>query len=244
MCRPAAFSWSGHPRVKGSGVTDFYLTSGETTLLLPLNPQEVRVGSGARMQAFSVLDQGEFAFPRGNTPARVVFEGFFPGVTRQADPWFKEWRPPLEYVAVLGQWKANGSVVTLLVTESRVTGWDLYIERFDTTERGGHGDISFELELVEARQLRILTDAEEAEAAAQAEAAAFSLAAEPPRPATHLVTEEDAAFGDGWLGAIAKRHYGAWEEWATIYEANIDAIQAEVGPDSNIPAVGLELVLP
>jgi nucleoid-associated protein YgaU len=233
---------------------DVYLASGETTILLPITPERFQVQTAARTQTLDRIGLGEAVFPRGNLAARISFDCFLPGEDRQNDPWVKAWRHPLEIVAILGQWKANGDVVRLLVTESQITGWDLFIERFDREESGGWGDVKYTLGLVEATTLRILTDAEEAaEAAAAAAQAAGGVAdtgapadrSEPERPASYTVTEDDAANGDSWLWLIARRFYGDGDRWADLWFANESAIEAVTGtPDSNVPAVGVELVLP
>ncbi|HXI14759.1 MAG TPA: hypothetical protein VNM48_00210 [Chloroflexota bacterium] len=226
---------------------DFYVyePSGPT-LHLPLNPEQVSITSGARMQSFSVLDLGEVAIPRGNTPARISFDTLLPGRARQSDAWFKGWRDPLEYVAVLGRWKANGTRVRLLVTGTQIGsvgpegpfGWELFIEAFDHTERGGHGDVSCSLSFVEAKTIRVLTDQEAATAGGIGPGLERPL---PPKLVSWTVTEADIALGDGWLGGSAKRVYGTWERWSDIYFANQDVI----GPDSGVPApAGTELVTP
>jgi LysM repeat protein len=219
---------------------DFYLSSGDEVLHLPVNPEELSIQSGAKVQTVSVLDLGDIALPRGNTPARVTFDCFFPGAARQSDPWWRApWRPPLEYVAVLGQWKANHARVRLLVTDSQVSGWDLVIEQFDRTERGGAGDIYYSLAMIEARELRVLTD-QEVLAQAQAAGADVGLAAlgasrsEPERPATWTVAPGQT------LWEIARRAYGDGGRWRDVWQANLDLI----GPNPDSITAGMELALP
>ena len=235
-------------------MTDIYLLNGETTLRLPVAPEELPVETAAQFQTWNILGRGEVVRPRGNAAARWSIECFLPGAARAEDPWWAEWRPPLEIVAVLGQWKANGAVVRCLVTDgSQVSGWDAYLEQFRRIEAGGHGDLRYVLTFIEARSLRVLTDEEEAAeaslasllAAQEATALEAALPMEPARPATYVVTEDDAANGDSWLGVIARRFYGDAERWSDLYWSNDAAIQGVTGtPDSNVPAVGAELVLP
>src|SRR5690349_20672396 len=106
---------------------EFYIiASGSDALKLPVNPPENQITAAVRTVSFTSIEEGEFSFGRGRTPARFTFESFFPGVGRQGDPLWPDWRHPLEYVAILGQWMdpRNRIPIQLLITDSEVTGWD------------------------------------------------------------------------------------------------------------------------
>jgi LysM domain len=222
---------------------EFYLTGAGETLKLPVNPPEVQIDSQVRTLSFASIDLGEFSMARGNLPARFSFESFFPGVDRQGDPLFPDWRHPLDYVAILGQWKANATTLQLLVTESEITGWSCYIEAFNRRDpTGAHGDVWYTLNLVEKRDLRLYTEAElaiiarEQDEAAAAAASAIALQRAPiDRPQTYTTGEGET------LWELARRFYDDGARWADIWRANLEVL----GADPNPPITpGTELRLP
>ena len=205
----------------------------ETGLHFPLDPERTRTRSESNAQQFTPLEGGPVRFPRGNQPARISFQSMFPGEGRQGEPWAKDWRHPLEYVAVIRQWQANNTPVTLLVTESEITGWDVFVESIETEISGGWGDVPFTIEFSTLKPVRLLTEAEQAAEAAAALTGALGEATAPPA-ATHVVVEGES------LWEIARKEYGDGTLWESIYAANAELI----GPDWDAIFPGMELVLP
>jgi hypothetical protein len=229
---------------------EFYLiASGGDALKLPVNPPEAQITAAIRTVGFTSIEEGEFTFGRGRVPARFSFESFFPGVGRQPpegsepNPLWPDWRHPLEYVAIIGQWMdpRNKIPLQLLITDSEVTGWDCFIESFDRRDpTGGHGDVWYTLTLIERREMRLYTQAElvaaqQAAAAGDAVTAAVVQRTEIARPDTYVTREGDTFW------EIAKRFYDDGDKWADIWQSNLE----DTGADPNPPITpGTTLRLP
>lgn len=210
----------------------FYLMGDGETLTLPINPPEVQIQSSVVTRTISSITLGELPYMRGNQAARFSFESFFPGVDRQTDPLFPDWRHPLEYVAILGQWKANGTTLQLLVTDSEITGWSCFIESFDRRDpTGAWGDVWYSLSLTEKRELRVYTEAELATiSAARSEAAAVPGASPQSerspiqRPETYTTVDGDT------LWEVARHFYDDGGRWADIWQTNLEVLGADPNP--------------
>lgn len=205
------------------------------TLILPLNPQEIVAQTGARVETISVIQLGEIRLPRGVVPARLSWEGIFPGEARRNMPFVRSWRPPGELLDILQAWRNNHTRVRLLVTETPIS-LDVYLESLEHRWSGGYGDCRYQVEWVAARELRIYTEAEWQARGAGASGTTTAPAPRPvpPPPATYQVKPGDS------LWAIAKRALGDGSRWREIYEANRDVI----GPDPNVIQVGMTLRIP
>lgn len=214
---------------------DFYLSSADgRRLQFPLPPERISIQTDARLQSFAVIELGELALPRGQQPARISWEGRFPGAPRQGLPFVANWRSPQELIADLGAWRAFGARLRLLVTETPIN-LDVYIATFETSWGGGYGDCEYRLSLTEARAMRIYTDAEWRGGAAVATTAGQAAARPaPPPPRTYTVQPGDT------LWAIAKRTLGDGSRWRELYQANQDVI----GADPNKISPGQTLRVP
>lgn len=213
---------------------EFYLTGQDgRALQLPINPDRVTAQTGSRMQTFEVIQLGEIRLPRGTVPARLSWEGIFPGAARKNLPFVRAWRPPNELVDILQRWRDQGTRVRLLVTETPLN-LDIYIETFEHSWSGGYGDCQYRIELVQARDLRIYTDAEWQQMVAAGFTPAAPSRPTPPPPRTYTVRPGDS------LWAIAKRTLGDGSRWKEIWETNKDII----GPDPNLIRVGVTLRIP
>ncbi len=213
---------------------DFYLTAPSGARLhFPVNPERVTAQTGARMQTFDILELGELRLPRGKEPARISWDGLFPGAARAALPFVRSWRPPQELVAELQAFRDRGERVGLLVTETPLN-LDVYVETFEHAWGGAYGDCNYRLQLVQARDLAVYTDAEwHARKAAQPQADRASRPAPPP-PKSYIVRSGDT------LWAIAKRTLGDGSCWRELHEAN----RGVIGPDANLIRPGQVLRIP
>lgn len=213
---------------------EFWILGSDRSIILPLNPNQITAQTGSRMETVDVIDLGEIRLPRGKAPARLSWEGVFPGQARQGLPFVRGWRQPGELLDILQWWRDHNTRVRLIVTETPLN-LDVYLESLEHTWSGGYGDCQYRIELVQARDLRIYTDAEwQAQAGGSAPMAAAPPRPAPPPPATYQVKPGDS------LWAIAKRMLGDGSRWREIYEANADVI----GPDPNIIQVGVSLRIP
>lgn len=204
---------------------DFYLTASDGSRIhLPVPPERITAQTGSRMQTFEVISLGEINIPRGIVPTRFRWESFLPGAVRRHTIFVTDWRAPKEIVERLSLWRTQNAKIRLLVTETPVNH-DVYISTFEHTWGGGYGDAQYSIELVEARQLAILTEAEQPAATGTAVVAAtVATRPAPAPPKTYTVKPGDT------LWAIAKQALGDGSRCREIHTNNIDVI----GQDMNL----------
>lgn len=208
---------------------DFYLTDPSgASLHFPLNPERVTATTAARIQNYDSIQLGEFALPRGSTPVRFYWDGIFPGETRKDTFLVKSWRDPKAIAGDLSGWRDTGTKLKLLVTETPINH-DVYIQSFEHTWYGGHGDVQYSIELVQARDIIILDDA-----TALGNDSSGSSRPVPAPPKTYVVKAGDN------LWAIAKKNLHSGARADEIYALNKDVI----GPDKNLIRPGQVLRLP
>lgn len=217
---------------------DFYLSDSEGKRLhFPVNPERITAATAARMQTFEVIELGEVKLPQGQTPVRFSWEGFFPGEGRQSLALVKSWRDPKEIAGDLSVWRDAGTRLRLMVTETPINH-DVYIESFEHTWGGGHGDAQYQIELVQARELVVRTDGDKSKGATVMilSASASSTRPKPAPSKTYTVKSGDTFWG------IAKKTLGDGSRWREIYE--ISENTKLVGPDPNLIKPGQVLRLP
>ncbi|MBO8169355.1 MAG: LysM peptidoglycan-binding domain-containing protein [Thermoanaerobacteraceae bacterium] len=203
---------------------DFYLTAPDGNRIhLPVNPEKITAQTGSKMQTFEVINLGDIELPRGITPARISWEGFFPGQARENAVFVKSWQDPKVLVRLISLWRRNNTKVRLLVTETPLN-LDCYIEAFEHTWSGGYGDCQYRIELVEARELVILTDVEKQKRTIVGGQKSVPKRPAPPPPKTYTVKPGDT------LWVIAKKTLGDGSRWRDIYNANVSVI----GKDPNV----------
>lgn len=211
---------------------DFYLTAPDGGRIhLPMNPERITCQTGSRMQTFEVISLGEINIPRGIVPTRFSWEGFFPGEARKDSPFVKNWRDPKEIAGLLSLWRVQNAKVRILVTETPINH-DCYISSFEHTWGGGYGDAQYRIELVQALDLRVYTEAERG--TQQAIVLAAATRPVPPPPRTYTVKPGDS------LWAIAKMTLGDGSRWKEIYQVNTEVI----GKDPNLIRPGQVFRIP
>ena len=202
---------------------DFYLTAPDGGRIhLPLNPERVTAQTESKMQTFEVIGLGDINLPRGITPARISWEGVFPGAARRDAPFVKAWQDPKALAGQISAWRRNNSKVRLLITETPLN-LSCFIAAFEHTWSGGHSDCYYRLDLTEARDIVVLAEGEQrdrGQIAGQGQGAARPA---PPPARTYTVRPGDT------LWAIAKRTLGNGGRWREIYTANVAVIGKDPG---------------
>lgn len=211
---------------------DFYLTAERTgqRIQFPLNPEKSAANTGARISTYDTIVLGEIATPKGRKAARIPLEGIFPGESRLALGILKSWTPPGELVGQLQSWRDEGEKLRLLITETPLN-LDVYIDTFEHSYAGGHGDVSFSLELVEARTIAIYTEEEYPTLVLSATIGSRGTV---EAPQSYVVKEGDS------LWVISKKTLQDGSRWREIYDEN----REEVGTNPDLIYPGLVLRIP
>lgn len=213
---------------------DFYLSDGSRRLLFPLNPQQVTATTAARMVTYQSIALGEFSLPRGSIPTRFSWDGIFPGALRKDSVAVKSWRDPKAIAGLLSSWRDKGQKLKLLITETPINH-DVYIQSFDHTWLGGHGDAQYTIELVQAKIIKIGVVEGTTKKEVQISSAKGGRSS-PPSPKTYTVKKGDTLWG------IAKRFLKSGSRHNEIY--NIPENKKLIGPDPNKIKPGQILRLP
>lgn len=192
---------------------DIYIQekSGKREIRIPLIPEELAFPSGdATVISYDIMDLGPVEIPSGTDLDGYAWKSAFPGEFRKHDPLIRgSWAHPKTYDSILNDWKEKGTELNLLVIGYPINA-DVYLKKYNGTASGAFGDISYEIEFIEARDIVVTTTKVEV--------------AETTRPATTSTTYTIKS-GDTLWG-IARKFYGDGTKWKTIYDANKDIIEA------------------
>lgn len=143
--------------------SDFYLTNIETDekVTLCMIPEEVRVRTESNFRSFNIVERGEVKFPKGENLMQISWQGILPGARILYYPFVthKEWEQPKEIIKVFQRWRDENAKLKLLITQTPIN-MDVYIRSFDYTMSGGQGHYKYSIELIAAKELKVMTVAE------------------------------------------------------------------------------------
>lgn len=194
------------------------------TLVFPVSPEELRVQMGPKTLSFSPITIGDIEMPRGMTPVRVSWEGFFPGV-RQNVPERHTDLPPNDIVRLLERWmgaEGDDYQLRLIITES---SWNIpvFLSSFEPSYRGGFGDIYYAISFTEKRSFSVQEKKPE-----QASKPPEKRPDPKPQPKTHTVVKGEN------LWNIARKYAGQGGKWPELWEINKDKSKSK-NPDLIYP---------
>jgi hypothetical protein len=215
---------------------------GTTALTLPSNPSEFNVVSSPSFTSVTIDGLGEVRLPNGRSSTVYSWDSTFYGAARaMLTTLVRNWRPPTDIVAQIDNWVdqqvRTRRTLNLTITDSNVNK-DVWISNWSYTPTGGFGDISYSLELVEARSIQVSIDGD---AAGTPSGSVSSEGPTPddggenaPTPSKYIVQQGD------YLIKIAKQVYGDSSRWREIYDANRELI----GSNPDLIQPGMEFDIP
>lgn len=214
---------------------DFYVIDPSGSQLhLPVNPEEVAVEGAKKFDTVQIVNIGDVDFPAGDERSGISFSSFFPAEYDSSYCRYSDIPLPEDALKMLIDWKIAGKPIRLLITDTFINVLVL-IAKISYRHVGGEpGDIYYDLNLRQWREVKVRTAAEAA-APATAEP---SIAAEPRPDVKPVPPVYEVKPGDS-LWAIAKLQYGDGGRWQEIYEANKDTI----GPAPDLILPGTKLVM-
>lgn len=186
------------------------------SIILPVNPAEFVVSSGGTSFSDSqVIKGGERTIIGNSMLQSVSFSSFFP---RDYDSSYcidKNIPKPWEAVKKINEWRASGSPVKILITETDINMYAT-IRKFDYREKGGEpGDIYYDIEFKEYKFITIR----------EIMKVAVALSEQSDRPETAAVSNTYTVVKGDCLWNIAKKFYGSGAEYMKIFNANTPPIK-------------------
>lgn len=226
---------------------DIYLTYLETgdSLRFPMLPEKVNTTMGNQFASYQILGLGEVRVPSGTSLDTISWSGLLPGELRKNACYIKTWIAPLEVYKWLENVKSvagTSKKLRLLITETSIN-IDVYLEHLNGEYSGGQGDFTYDISLVQAKDLIVTSSANITDSDSQTTAQVSSTVdrSEPPSDGTYTVVTGD------YLWAIAQSYYGDGSRYGQIYSANqtlIDTASNENGHEKYTIYPGQVLTIP
>ena len=195
---------------------DIYLRekNGTREIRVPILPEKIIYTSGdTEFVTYDIMNRGEVAVPTGVGLARLKWESEFPGEGRQNDPAIRGvWREPKYFHDTLKDWQSKGTLLTVIVT-GYPFNFDVYLNGYQAEASGPYGDMPYEIELLEARDITIKTE--------KAKGSSTETKRPAKKSATYTIKKGDCL----WKIASMPQHYGDGSKWKRIYDANKDIIE-------------------
>lgn len=212
-------------------------------VLLPVTPRELPKSAQADVRQYAVIGLGNHSLPTGRSEKHYPLQGTLPGAARSGLPYVQDrWRDPKEIEDQVEDWVERKAKLTYTAEGQFGTFTvPVYVSKYQFTPTGSRGDMTYDLELVEWRLLRLRVDdgtadgdksgdASPSDSVAGADSAADD---DPPIPSTYTVQAGDS------LSLIAKTVLGDSGQWQALWDANRDTIGDS--PDVIFPGQVLQI---
>lgn len=197
---------------------DIYITEIKSgrKIQIPVVPQEIQSGSDGRFAQYDIMKRGEVRVSEGRYLIPVSWEGIFPGEKRKGEPWVRKWTDPKELDEIFAQWRDNGELLKLVITDTNIN-MDCKVASYKPTESGGYGDISYSVSFIEHVDLVVVTT----KSTATSSSSSSSGSSGSGTAKTHKVVSGEC------LWDIAQLRLGKGSRWIEIYNKNKDVIEKE-----------------
>lgn len=194
---------------------DIYLRekNGNRQIRFPILPEKISYKSGeTTFVTYDIMNRGEVAVPVGVSLARIGWEAEFPGEGKQDDRAIRGmWNAPKYYHDILEDWKAKGTLLTIIVT-GYPFNFDVDLCTYEAEASGPFGDIVYAIELQEHREITIKTETV---------TSSNSTAKRPTSDeSTYTIKPGDS------LWKISEQKQGSGANWKSLYDANKDIIES------------------
>lgn len=128
--------------------------NGDRGFYVPWLPEEIEFVSGGVVAAsYDILNRGPVDVQTGTGLREYGWKGIFPGVNRTDSGQLRSsYRPPYFYHNMLEDWRANGTVLTLMVYCYPIN-LDVVLTEYSATASGGFGDWEYDVRFKEKREL-------------------------------------------------------------------------------------------
>jgi nucleoid-associated protein YgaU len=227
---------------------DIYVTDLETgsRFRFPMMPETIQVQTGATFYSYQIINVGDIRLPSGEQLTGFSWSALLPGEQRKNDPYVHDWQDPH---AIQSQWsfyRKDKKKLRLLATETPINH-NVYLENYNVEYAGGHGDYSYTISFIQAKDLKVYASGASGESSSTAET---DVAAErwplvenkplgverpsPPAAGTYTVAKGDTLWG------IAQKFFGSGARYPEIQSSNKDVIGSD--PNKIYPGQTLTIV--
>ena len=140
--------------------SEVYLTNVETSeeVHLCFTPEKIKVQTDVNFRTYNIVEKGEIAIPKGEKLDRINWSSILPGAQIMLYPFVTRsaWENPLELIKVFKRWREEGAKLKLLITQTPIN-LEVYLKSFDYEASGGMGDYKYSIDLIAAKELKVLT---------------------------------------------------------------------------------------
>lgn len=197
--------------------------AGGSKITFPVNPEKLQIGSNAKFMTYTTISLGEVKIHRGKVPLEVSWSGMFPGAARRNAPFVRNYTDPNVLIDTLQKARDSGTIVTLMVTGTKING-QYYVSEFKGKYSGGYGDFDYDIKFIEYREIKIYTTKELSGSKTQT--------TNPRKPAkdtkstnTKSKTSTYTVRSGDSLWKIAQRKLGKGSRYTEIYKLNKNVIE-------------------
>ena len=186
----------------------------------PSMPDKINVGNSVTQRSYSIISLGEVKIPSGTGCEIISWETIFYGESKKGEPMMGTYQSPLSCVKTLEDFRDRGTKLNLMASELGINR-DVTIQSFSWTPYGGHGNIAYSIELVQAKNIEISESSNTISTAVQASEADTPLERPSAPPAdTYTIVSGDT------LCKIARKLCGGESRWIELYNANSGVIES------------------
>jgi hypothetical protein len=214
---------------------DYYLINSDGSQLhFPVNPQEIVIDGGKKIETKHLMNIGDVDFINGDRRSVITFESFFPAYYDTYCQYNDIKTPEQYWNQLVSYWQA-GEPIRFMVTESPINTLVL-IESAPYRLKGGEvGEYHFSLTMRTWKDVRVRMK-EEIKTKVKSMNATRPRTDTKPVPKMYIVKSGDS------LWKIAKMQLGSGSKWTSIY--NVPENKKLIGPNPDVIVPGQKLVLP
>ena len=192
------------------------LTNSES-ITLCMTPEQIKARTESNFRTWNIIEKGQVSLPKGERLTQISWQGIFPGANILIHNFVLQsaWQAPREIVTAINRWREAGDKVKVLVTQTPIN-IDTYIKSFDYEMSGGQGDIKYEIDLIAAKEMKVMT-VEEADAA-RAQREQEQAQQLQSRAKMNRAGETVQNIGNAWeLTQVLRGNGGDWQEVVSDY---------------------------
>ncbi|GEO26224.1 hypothetical protein AAC03nite_20090 [Alicyclobacillus acidoterrestris] len=212
---------------------DFCLAQGSTRYYFPMNPEQIQVQIGPKVETHTIISLGDVSAPRGRQLRVYSWQGILPGAGRKNQPYVKHWTDPQTFHGLLRDWANSGTSLQLIITGTGIN-ITVFISQYTPSWSGGMGDISYSIEFTERRQIIVNTSSSSSSSTTSSTSSKTTSRPKPQTPQTYTVVKGDT------LWTIAKKFSGSGANENDLYALN----KSVIGADPDLIKPGMVLRLP